>query len=220
MIDLRNGAIFSVAFLLGAVFTAFLRWPPTQSSDWAAWVQAVGSIVAIFGAYFVGERQSRATLRAAHETHQLAERTRREGIFAVIQAAHARAKEFEGALDDETRLKMHDVYHPSLIDSLVELMAKLPVSELGSYQAINAFIIFSGQFIFLKKALDAFVGGPHVDPDVIKTLAKLKAQGYGNREEDQVIESKRAVLKKNVEVHLQRIHAEAKFLFETFPNKA
>lgn len=130
-------------------------------------------------------------------------------MFSVIGAAHSRAKEIKEALDDQSPpIKMYGVYHASLIDSLVDLMTKLPVSELGSDQAINAFIIFSGQFAFLRKALEEYMAGPYADPEVMEELEKLKVQGYGNREHDQVVDSKRAVLKTNVEVHLARIDIE------------
>ena len=67
---------------------------------------------------------------------------------------------------------MHAVYHPSLIDSLVHLMTKLPVSELGSDAAIGAFIKFSGQFTFLKQSLDEYLAGSYTD-EMMASLRKV-----------------------------------------------
>ncbi|ACR29185.1 MULTISPECIES: hypothetical protein [Burkholderia] len=51
-------AMFIGAFAAGILVTAVLRWPPAQSSDWAAWVQAVGSIGAIVAATKIASQQA------------------------------------------------------------------------------------------------------------------------------------------------------------------
>ena len=217
-----EGSFVITASFLVVLATATLtihvwRW---DSGIVANWVQAVGSILAIVGAYLVGERQARATLLATEEAHRLGEHARREGMFSVIKAAHSRAKQIEAALDDDNPpLNMIEVYHPSLVDSLVDLMAKMPISELGSDQAINSFIIFSGQFVFLNRNLDLYVTGPYGDPEFMAKLAKLERQG--NPEQvDSVVATKKAVLKKNVQVHLRRIDIEFKNLLVAFQKDA
>ncbi len=44
---------------MGALMTAFVKWPPQQSSDWASWVQAAGVIVGIAIAICVPYQQDR-----------------------------------------------------------------------------------------------------------------------------------------------------------------
>lgn len=173
--------------------------------DWLSFAQAAASTAAIIGAYGVVFVQAR-----------LSKRAQRESMLSVIKAAHSHAKLFEAALDDdETRLKMYNVYHPSLIDSLVDLMSKLPVSELGSDEAIGAFIMFSGQFTFLKQSLDKYLAGPYTS-EMMADLQKLEEQGY--RDQSKVnVDAKRAVLKRNVQVHLDRIDVEFKTLMRAFP---
>ena len=173
--------------------------------DWLSFAQAAASTAAIIGAYGVVFVQAR-----------LSKRTQRESMLSVIKTAHSHAKLFEAALDDdEARLKMYAVYHPSLIDSLVDLMNKLPVSELGSDNAIGAFIIFSGQFTFLRQSLDEYIAGPYTD-EMMAELQKLEEQGY--RDQSKVnVEAKRNVLKKNVQVHIDRIDIEFKTLMKSFP---
>jgi hypothetical protein len=203
------------SFVITASFLVVLATATLTIKVWgwnsgivANWVQAVGSILAIGGAYFVGERQARATLLATQEAHRLGEHARREGMFSVIKAAHSRAKQIEAALDDDNPpLKMIEVYHPSLVDSLIDLMAKLPISELGSDLAINSFIKFSGQFVFLSRNLDLYIGGPYADPKLMKEIATLKQQGCPEHVE-RVVATKKAVLKKNVQVHLNSIETE------------
>lgn len=210
------------SFVIAASFLVVLAISDLTINAWgwnsgnvASWVQAVGSILAIGGAYFIGERQASATLRATREAHQLGERARREGMYSVIKAARSFAKVIDAALDDEDMpLKMYAVYHPSLIDSLVDLMVKLPVSELGSDQAIGAFIMFSGQLTFLKQSLGEYVAGPYTD-EVNTEIKKLEEQGYRDQWKG-IVEAKRAVLKKNVQVHLERMDIEFENLMEAF----
>lgn len=172
--------------------------------DWLSFAQAAASTVAIIGAYGVVFVQ-------AH----LARRAQRESMFSVIEAAYGHAKLFEDALEDDgARLKMYGVYHPSLIDSLVDLMNKIPVSELRSDRAIGAFIIFSGQFTFLKQSLNEYLAGPFTD-EVNAEIAKLDDREYPG-EWKQIIDTKRTVLKTNVQVHIDRIHIEFKTLLNAF----
>ena len=214
------------SFVITACFLVVLATATLTIKVWgwdsgivANWVQAVGSILAIVGAYFIGERQARATLRATQEAHRLGEYARREGMFSVIKAAHSFAKVIDAALEDEARpLKMYGVYHPSLIDSLVDLMVKLPVSELGSDQAIGAFIMFSGQFTFLKGALDKYVAGAYTD-DVNADIKKSEEQGYTDQWEV-IVASKWGAMEQNVRVHLESIDAQFATLQAAFQKNA
>lgn len=175
--------------------------------DWLSFAQAAASTAAIIGAYGVVFVQDR-----------LSQRARRESMFSLIKAAHSHAKLFEAALDDDdARLKMYAVYHPSLIDSLLELLNKLPVSALGSDAAIGAFIMFRGQFTFLKQKLNEYLAGPYTD-EMMADLQKLDEQGYRDQSKG-VVESKRAVLKRNIQVHLDCIDTEFKNLLMAFPWK-
>lgn len=197
---------FLVTLAVAALTINVWGW---NSGNVAAWVQAVGSIAAIVGAYIVGERQAKATLHATQEAHQLAKRTRRDGMFSVVKAARSRAKEFGEALDDPyPPSRMYDVYHPSIIDSLVELLNKVPVHELGSEQAIGAFVIFSGQFTFLKKAMAEYLAGPYGSEETKKQIAELEQLQYDRKYVNDVVDSKRQALRRNVQVHLTRIEVE------------
>jgi hypothetical protein len=124
-------------------------------------------------------------------------------MFLVMKAAYERAMEIERALDDPASPpKIYSVYHASVIDTLIELMNKLPLSELGSArvakaeegaQAIGAFVIFSGQFSFLKRALENYI-------------TRLQAQGYDGTAIRAAEERKS--LRKKIQVHLDEIKKE------------
>ncbi|WP_052382362.1 hypothetical protein [Paraburkholderia kururiensis] len=66
----QSAGLFTVAVFMGVVVTAFIRWPPAQSSDWAAWLQAVGSIGAIVGAIWIASAQSRREIAHREQTEK------------------------------------------------------------------------------------------------------------------------------------------------------
>ncbi|WP_153075794.1 hypothetical protein [Paraburkholderia bonniea] len=202
-------ATFLITLSVAAMATRAWGW---NSESVAAWVQAVGSVVAIVGAYIVGERQAKATLRAAQDAHNLAEEKRQKSILSVIQAAKFRLDEIRKGLE-ESDLNIHDVYHDSIIDSFVDIMSKLPVSELGSDKAINSFILLIGQFPFLKKSIKSYIDGPYKDPETIEEIKKLKKQDCDRKEIDRMVENARAVLKRNVKVHLDFAESNFKDFF-------
>ncbi|AOI60420.1 hypothetical protein [Burkholderia diffusa] len=221
---IAEGSFFVTAtFLvtLAVVVVTIHAWG-WNSGNVASWVQAVGSIAAIVGSYFIGERQAKASLAATQKAHQLAEETRqavealeererRQGMYAVILAAHTHTVQIKEALSDEFNIKMYSIYHPSIIDSMIELLSRLPIHTLGSERAISAFVIYSGQFTFLKGAMAEYLAGPYTD-EINKKIAELKKYAYDEKYSDDLISTKRAVLRKNVETHIDRIQLEFQVL--------
>ena len=66
-----------------------------SSSEWAAWVQAVGSILALFLAYWLGSRQTRTALRAEHRAHVTSSAATCSAIAAVVEVALDYLREIE-----------------------------------------------------------------------------------------------------------------------------
>lgn len=79
----------SIAVAVTAYFVAaFFNHPPAQSQDWAAWVQAIGSIGAILVAVFVTNWQI-ITQATSEERRRMAdELIRFEAVKAVLSMIH------------------------------------------------------------------------------------------------------------------------------------
>jgi len=84
------------------------------SSDIAAWIQALGSIGAIIGAFLLGERQAIQAREEANEGRALDEKSKQEAQLAVITLLYRFGKRFDYAreqglyflrMDWETTLK-------------------------------------------------------------------------------------------------------------------
>jgi hypothetical protein len=112
-----------------------------SKSDWAAWVQAIGSIGAIIGAFEVGRRQVESSRRHAMEMDRLARERKIGAIVAVAHHAVSQAK----ATEEGFRTISTDVLQVALdrgIDSLAEAtdaVFSIPLHEVGPSAAVAQF---------------------------------------------------------------------------------
>jgi hypothetical protein len=119
-----------------------IPWCRMGVAEWAYWVGAIGSIGSIAGAYFLGERQSKAALRAVINSDLLTAYRKGKAVLAVADAAKSNTsgimQAFDG--DDFSYLVLICKYDGSIMDSLNGALAAIPVHELGSYKAVAAFL--------------------------------------------------------------------------------
>jgi hypothetical protein len=166
------------------------RWKGLSPSDWAAWVQAVGSIAAIVGAYFLGERQANATRIAAIELQDREKEQKRAAIFAICTAAKIRTdlvrNIFGAEYDEQLRMRHYD---HSTIRSSIEAMTSVPVLEIGDARALSAFMDMRDQLGFMVKAIDQF---------------ELRQSG-GTREQYQQEAKSKQIRQGNIIRHVEKI---------------
>lgn len=184
---------FKVSFWGGAAVgilgTAFWRFPPQSSGEWASWVQAIGSILAIVGAWLgIRYQLGRAT------------KQRRDAIIAIAGAANARADQVRGyLLGADPHFELSTKFHQSIVDGLVHALNGASVDEIGSPEGVSAFLEMQYQVVLLGMAIQAFTKGPYGDPDFVASVEKLREQGYSVAVIDNAEESRRQVLRRNLE---------------------
>lgn len=113
-----------------------------SKSDWAAWVQAVGSIAAIAGAYFIGERQAIAALKNDLKIRQVELKQKKKAVLAIAVAAKEQVGKIAQACvenDVERRRLELRRYNARTTSDIVNAFAAVPVHELGSFDAVSAF---------------------------------------------------------------------------------
>lgn len=59
----KGFGLVMIGFAAGILLTAVVTYPPGNSGEWAAWVQAVGSVAAIIAAFVIGNRQTKEAIR-------------------------------------------------------------------------------------------------------------------------------------------------------------
>lgn len=120
---------FGGGFLCAAVTTIFLLHPPYSSQDWAAWIQAIGSIGAIAGAFGVVYLQR----KHAHEDASIL-RGRLEaatsGMFLQctyeVTKATRRLRNYMAAYDATVTFS----FNSRIFEELLDTVRKIPVADL------------------------------------------------------------------------------------------
>jgi hypothetical protein len=120
----------------------------------AAWVQAVGTLVALFIAIYLPIRQDRK-----------ARRRKRQAMIAVAEAAYAHAKRIIDAIDASEverlnrSLHLYEVFDQSIIDGDIKALRDVPLHELGSRDSVVAMRQLTDQMLFFGQATQKFMDG-------------------------------------------------------------
>lgn len=177
-----------VIVTIGTIFIVQNVWD-LGKSDWAAWVQAIGSILAIVGAWLgIRYQLERVT------------KQRRDAIIAIAGAANARADQVRGyLLGADPHFELSTKFHQSIIDGLVHALNGASVDEIGSPEGVSAFLEMQYQVVLLGTAIQAFIKGPYGDPEFVESAERLRKQGYSAEVIENIEESRRQVLRKILE---------------------
>ncbi|QYG08078.1 hypothetical protein [Janthinobacterium sp. PAMC25594] len=112
-------------------------------SDWAAWVQAIGSVTAILGAYHLG-----------HIQVERAKQDRLKAFFAICTAAFERSElacAIFGVNGDLSR--QYADYDDSRLESIINALNAIPIHEVGNAEAVAAILDLRDQMFFLLGAV-------------------------------------------------------------------
>lgn len=183
------------------MISIFLHYQPHTSESVAAWVQAFGSVAAIVGAVWVGNRQVQAALSAEAR----ASAGRRRSILAIAEAAHEHSERFRRLLaQSDPRASLSLNYHESIINGVAEALGSVPFHEVGSRDGVMALLSLRDQLLFLKKSIEVFLAGPWKHPDLGPELERYKAAGETAIVHGQ-LKTANNILAKNVVNHLDVI---------------
>ena len=155
------------AVLIGSV-AAIQNVFGLNKSEWAGWVQAIGSILAVVGAW-LGIR------------YQLerSEQKRVEAILAVAEAGIERVELVARLMDEQDpQIALVRDFHQAMLDGILIAFKGVPVHELQSGRGVIAFMGLQDQLGFIGRAISACIAGPDEHPLYEKSLrAALDSQG-------------------------------------------
>jgi hypothetical protein len=139
---LREKLIAVGGFILGGALAAPFTHVPGSSSDWAAWAQALGTVGAIAGAYWIGERQMRDTTK--RELRAKAERFKAYLAIATIALMEARRVD-KAARDlfDRPFSAVQFAASEEWAKKARESLIAIPMHEWGTASAIHAVHLMS-----------------------------------------------------------------------------
>lgn len=140
-------------------------------SDWASWVQALGSIAAIAGAWLIGKIQSKT---AYVHALRLRERERYDRMHAVFPIA-TRAHELITELDTEPfDLYYKDRYSAASFRVCIKAIEAIPLHELGNFGLVEG-------YMEMQQALEA---AAHAAAKRLELGESRYAQGKAERASD------------------------------------
>lgn len=161
-----------LAFLTVSTAVAMFFGADQGAKDLPAWVQAVGSVLAILAVFWVNALNQ--------NKEQLA---RNKSIQAIAETAYEFASEIGAELEKicaENRLnfdgsKIRSLYDPEISRSYGKALANVPFHEAGSTEVVQALFFLQAQFaVLFPKSMDELLSGPVVEQGVVTSWGAQK----------------------------------------------
>lgn len=151
-----NYGVLTFVTVLAAA--ALFRGTGQEVKDIPAWVQAVGSVLAIVAVFWISDANRKKE-----------QQSRNQSVLAVARVAHDFAKEIDAELQTILTEKacgfdgsnIRAIYHRDIALRYGNALANVPVHELGSPEAVKALLALQVQFsVFFPDAMDRLLKGP------------------------------------------------------------
>jgi hypothetical protein len=152
----------------------WIQWGPLcmPRSEWASWVQAVGSIVAILGAWTLTRQQIDAQARLAEEAEKRATNRAYDAIRAVLDGAAKQFLKLQPVMSDENTDEFGDLelmfhYEDRSFDDAINALETVRLIELGSYELVEAIAGIKIGMVKLRHAVNVAKSerDPEEEPD-------------------------------------------------------
>ncbi|AOI98136.1 hypothetical protein [Burkholderia sp. LA-2-3-30-S1-D2] len=157
----RSVYYYASGVLVGAIAVTAYRyvdWGSLKAADWAAWVQAVGAIAAIAGAYFLGERSASHQLKIATQTRDRELAERRSSLKAVLDEVYVRFKRIEPSLNDSGAFNYSafTLVSEDQLSRTLDLLDQVPIFELDSGELTQAVLTIQAACMSLTRLVTQF----------------------------------------------------------------
>jgi type IV secretory pathway TrbL component len=139
------GAIAAVVMIAGFGATS-AGTLPYKADAMASWMQAIGSVAAILGAYWIGERQSASTLKRRLGAYAAVAKSARDQAMNVSDLAAAlNGQQFNRNWIDQNG----PVYRSAFAST-----ESIPLSDLGTAEAVRALIVLKTALARMERFID------------------------------------------------------------------
>lgn len=148
--------LLAIAFI--AVLIAIGLHFDLTNSDWAAWVQAIGSMLAIWGAVWLTQRQINAQAKMALDTENRALKRANDALRAVVDGAAKQFLKVEPTMecdDDFDSLSFMFHYEEQSFTDVINALETVRLIDLGSYDLVEAIAGMKAGMISLRSTVQA-----------------------------------------------------------------
>ncbi|UQV43421.1 hypothetical protein KIV45_15745 [Janthinobacterium lividum] len=159
-------AIMVIATAISVVGYKYIRWDDVDATIVAYWLQAIGSIVAIFGAFAIGNSQNRHNRQIAADLADEAVRRKWSSIKAVVDDLHQQILDTQAAFSEINKefdnLAFIFRYNEKYFELSMSRVNAIPIFELESDQLVTSIVSFqrlaSAMHTWISTAQDIILG--------------------------------------------------------------
>lgn len=200
--------------VVGGLAIAGFAYPIYKSEKWAAWVQAIGSILALVGVYWATKRQAQAAISQVHAENILEKKNNLDKVFLLVGAVRELMQKIKEELNSkkvdslatpealQISILLESSTERHLIRPLADTLKSIETSSIGSkevaLEVVRLGLYLNGLELYVSKAL----AGPWRNPDMKKMLDQLPENKRFN-----YVMSSQKILNNNLINHLDFIQS-------------
>ncbi|KVG77196.1 hypothetical protein WJ99_13880 [Burkholderia ubonensis] len=142
----------------GLVFAGLSHNLIHQPDGGAAWVQAIGSIAAIFCAIWIGERSAKHQTELAQNLREQQLAERRSSLKAVLDEVYVRFKRIEPSLNENGVFSFSAFAQVSEehLERTLDLLGQVPIFDLDSGELTQAVLTIQAACMSLTRLVTQF----------------------------------------------------------------
>lgn len=163
VVDTRLIVVMSLAgitglfALHGAYPELFDYWPKT-SGDLASWMQAIGSVVALGVAIWIGRHQAEESHRVAHEATWRSEWQVAANAHGIVSSVREMYQSFQNSwLAVRHEEDFYNVTNKGVLKALSQMVRSIPLMQLPDPMASSALVGLPEMIDELREEMDAHV---------------------------------------------------------------
>lgn len=137
-------AAMVICGLIGLGAYQWVPWKDVEGQTWAAWVQAIGSIAAIIGAFYIGKHQADVQKSVAEKARKDVLADRHSTVKSIADRAYQRCLNIKPDLEGEGdfgNLVFFISYRENDFTNAIKLLDAAPHFELGSGKLVEGILV-------------------------------------------------------------------------------
>jgi hypothetical protein len=170
MKEIRKGSLYvvlpvvvvlTVGYLVRQLDISGLARP----ADVAIWLVPLSTVLAVLGAYLLGERQAQAAWESVLGSAESRGEKAEAAVMRIATAAHSAIELLDDRYRDthQDRMRLRVVYFADTFSTLIEALSAIPVHELTSVEAVIALVGLRKNMNEAQRLIERYVADQAAD---------------------------------------------------------
>ncbi|WP_040501896.1 hypothetical protein [Herbaspirillum sp. YR522] len=132
--------------------------PKDKMGDYATWFSGAGTIVAVFTAYLVGERQANAARKQSEAQERKRHGEQIASIFAILESCETEINRLADEYERNAggRLALALSFEEPIFNALLNALMGINLATLGTHIAITQMVLAQQALFRLGEAIDEY----------------------------------------------------------------